>query len=131
MPRFFFDFYQSGQNIPDSEGIELADAEQAYAEAFKAGQEMWSQLLRQRHDPRRCFFRVRSAAGETLFIFPLQEVVDSCAERQTFQLGRVFNELTTTVNYARQVSNEFMREIESMRRSLQDSRALLEEEDTR
>ena len=81
MPRFFFDFVQADRRTPDSEGVELAGVDQAYLEVFRTAQEMWSELLKQRRDPRRCSFEVRNGAGEILLIFPFQEVVDSCTDR--------------------------------------------------
>ena len=58
MPRFFFDFYQSGHGEADELGVELGDAEQAYLEAFRAGAEMWSDMLVQRRDPTFCHFEI-------------------------------------------------------------------------
>jgi len=81
MPRFFFDFVQAGQRTKDAEGLELANVEQAYLEVFRASQEMWSELLKQRRDPRRCAFEVRNWADDVLFHFPLQEVVDCCTDQ--------------------------------------------------
>jgi len=81
MARFFFDFRQAGKYTRDLEGIEFAGVEQAYLEAFKAAQDMWSELLKQRRDPRRCVFEVRGGSGEILFVLPFQEVVDCCTDR--------------------------------------------------
>ena len=125
MSRFFFDFRQDGARVPDNQGIEFPDVEQAYLEAFRAAQEMWSELLKVRQDPRRCKFEVRNEDGIILFMFPFQEVMDSCTDRRAFRLHRTFEELTHTSNYARRVSEEFTRELRSLRQMLQDSRALL------
>jgi hypothetical protein len=125
MPRFFFDFRQAGEFTADSTGTELANTEQAYLEAFKAAQEMWSELLKQRRDPRRCFFEVRSEAGDILFIFPLQEVVDSCLDRREATLRHTFQQLTTTYNYARRIRDELSREMKITQQVLEDSRTLL------
>jgi len=78
MPHYFFDFRQADVLTRDTIGIEFANVEQAYLEAFRAAQEMWSELLKQRQDPRRCMFEVRNTEGETLFLFPFQETVDCC-----------------------------------------------------
>ena len=125
MTRFFFDFVQTGQRTKDAEGIELPDVEQAYLEAFKAGQEMWSELLKQRRDPRRCFFEVRNGAEEILFVFPLQEVVDACTDRTAAPLKHTFERLTHTHNYANRIQDEFAREIRSTQQVLEVSRELL------
>lgn len=82
MPRFFFDFRQGCERIADTRGIEFADVEEAYLESFRAAQDMWSELLKQRRDPRRCSFEVRSQQDEPLFVLPFQEVLDSCIDRK-------------------------------------------------
>lgn len=125
MQRYFFDFRQAGVRVPDTEGLEFRDVEEAYLEAFRAAQEMWSELLKERRDPRRCSFEVRNAAGEILFLFPFQEVVDCCTDRRAIALRRTFEELTHTSNYAKRVGDEFVEEVRTLRRALQDSRALL------
>jgi hypothetical protein len=126
MTRFFFDFRKGAEQVADTEGTELADVEEAYLEAFKAAQEMWSDLLRQRFDPRRCYFDVRNHDGEMMFVLPFQEVVDSCKNRPNLSIERTFEELAITHNYAMRISDEFRQEIQSTRRALQESRALLQ-----
>jgi len=128
MPRFFFDFRQAGHLVPDSEGIEFADVEQAYLEAFKTAQDMWSELLRERQDPRRCLFEVRSAAGDTLFIFPFQEVVDSCTDRAAptqHPMHQTFQALLETHNFAKRVRDELTQQVRNSQEVLQQSRKLL------
>lgn len=81
MPLFFFDFRQGADFIADAVGIEFANVEEAYLEVAKAVEEMWSELLIQRRDPRLCSFEVRNQSGDTLFIFPFEELLDSCKDR--------------------------------------------------
>ena len=83
MQRYFFDFRQNDTRLPDTHGLTCADVEHAYLEAFRAAQEMWSELLKQRKDPSRCAFEVRNGDGEILFLFPFQEVVDCCTDRHS------------------------------------------------
>ena len=128
MPRFFFDFRQAGEFTADAAGTELADVEQAYLEAFKASQEMWSELLKKRRDPRRCFFEVRGETGDILFIFPLQEVVDACLDREQPAIQHTFQKMTSTHNYARKVRDEFAREMQRTHDVLQQSRDLLKKQ---
>lgn len=125
MSRYFFDFRQSGVRVPDTQGVEFASTEQAYLEAFRAAQEMWSELLAQRQDPRLCMFEVRDEAGNVLFLFPFQEVLDACTGRRQVPLRRTCEQLTHTSQYAKRVSAEFIDELSNMRDMLQDSRALL------
>jgi len=64
--------------------------EQAYLEAFKGAQDMWSELLRQRRDPRHCAFEVRDEQRDLLFVLPFQEVIESCDNRkQTRAQGKI------------------------------------------
>lgn len=125
MPRFFFDFRQTGALVPDSDGIEFDSVEQAYLEAFKTAQDMWSELLRQRRDPRRCFFEVRAASGDMLFIFPFQEVVDSCTDRAAKPMQHTFQELVETFNYAKRVKDDLAVQVQSAQQVLRESRDLL------
>jgi len=127
MQRFFFDFRQNGVHAPDDYGIMFHDVEQAYLEAHRAAQEMWSELLKQRKDPRHCIFEVRNNAGEVLFLFPFQEVMECCTDRKAIPLRLTFDELADTSSYAKRISSEFAEEIRSLRQSLQDSRILLQE----
>ena len=39
---------------------------------------MWSELLRQRRDPRQCAFEVRNEQRDLLFVLMFQEVIESC-----------------------------------------------------
>ena len=125
MPRFFFDFRQTGHLVPDSEGIEFDSVEQAYLEAFKSAQDMWSELLKERRDPRRCFFEVRCAEGDLLFIFPFQEVMDSCTDRAVPPLHRTFHELIETHNFAKRVRDQLTQQVRDSKQVLAQSHALL------
>jgi hypothetical protein len=88
MPRYFFDFRQGNEICTDREGIEFPGVEQAYLETYRAALDMWSDLLKQRRDPRRCAFEVRDEKRQLLFTLPLQEVVDSCLDREPERLRR-------------------------------------------
>ena len=127
MQRFFFDFREADHLYPDTGGTELANVEKAYLEAFKAAQQMWSELLMQRRDPRRCCFEVRNAGDEVVFVLPFQEVLDCCRNHRTIPLERTFEELTATHSYARRVASEFAQQIRATNQALQQSRELLEQ----
>jgi len=125
MPHFFFNFRQGDEFAPDAMGIELPDVEAAYLEVFKAAQEMWGQLLQQRRDPRRCTFEVCSQAGDLLFVFPFQEVLDSCRDRKIMPFGKLAEQMLATRSYAARVTREFRREVECAHDRLLESRQLL------
>jgi hypothetical protein len=126
MRRFFFDFREADDRYPDTVGTDFANVEEAYLEAFKAAQEMWGELLKQRRDPRRCCFEVRNEDDDGLFVLPFQEVLDCCRNRRAVPLERTFEELSATHNYVRRVSNEFGQQIRATHQALEQSRELLQ-----
>jgi hypothetical protein len=128
MPRFFFDFRQAGVRTRDLEGIEFATVEEAYLEAVKGAREMWGDLLHKRQDPRRCSFEVRSEDDQLLFIFPFQELLDSCTDRQTVTVHHSFDQLCASANAAKRANDAFRSELIKLRDSLKESRALLASE---
>ena len=128
MTQFFFDFCQDNERIPDGEGMEFADVEQAFLEAYEGAQEMWSDLLKRRQDPRRCRFEVRDANRQLLFIFPFQEVLDACQDRKPVAIHHTIQRACHTAQYAKRVSDDFRDELRTMHSVLKQSRALLTEE---
>jgi hypothetical protein len=127
MARFFFDFCQGKVHVIDAVGLEFPTVERAYLEVFKAAQEMWSELLKKRRDPHRCSFEVRDETGQILFTFPFGEVLECCTDRMTPQFRQTFTELG--LNRARliRLQQEFCRDMDAARRTLQESRRLLKE----
>lgn len=126
MPRFFFDFHQAERRDADITGLELAGVEQAYLEAFEAAQDMWSELLRLRHDPRRCSFGVRNEEGDILFVLPFQEVVDCCTDRRPVVATGIWRDLVQAHAYAKRVQDEMFEQLSMARRIRDESRKLLE-----
>jgi hypothetical protein len=127
MPRFFFDFGQGDEHVPDTEGIAFATTEDAYLEAVEAAHEMWGDLLRKRCDPSRCRFEVRDANQDLLFVLPFQELIDNCHDRQrpTPSVDRATAAATVTTSRAKAANDAFQRTLFNMRRTLAESRALL------
>jgi len=127
MPRFFFDFAQAGVRTRDDDGLEFASVEQAYLEAAEAAQEMWSDLMRKRQDPRQCYFEVRDTGGNLLFVFAFQELLDACTNHKSkpaaFQ--RSYDQVCATATATREACKEFQREVGKMRNVLKEARALL------
>jgi hypothetical protein len=125
MPRFFFDFRQGADRCADAEGTEFVDVEQAYLEAVKGAQDMWSELLRQRQDPRHCVFEVRNGQRELLFVLPFHEVMENCHDRKTPPLRHTFDNVAEAAHRTKRVSEEFLETLHAMRRTLQESRQLI------
>ena len=129
MPRFYFDYRQGEDNALDMQGIELATTEEAYLEVVEAAQEMWGELLKKRCDPRRCLFEVRDANRELLFIFPFQEVIDNCLDREPprrpSSVDRATAAAAATTGRVVRANDEFLSALRQVREPLRDSRALL------
>jgi hypothetical protein len=125
MTRYFFDFRQGALCCPDTEGAEFPHVEQAYLEAFKAVQDMWTELLRKRQDPRRCVFEVRNEKGELLFVLPFQEVLDSCLDRQRVPVQNTLESAIESASRTKRVSDEFIEALHEVQKTLAHSRALL------
>jgi hypothetical protein len=125
MARYFFDFRQGKERCADTDGTDLANVEQAYLEAVRAAQDMWGELLRERKDPRQCAFEVHSERRELLFVLPFQEVIDNCVDRKTPPLRNIFDTATQHASNTQRVCREFRDELHAVRRTLEQSRALL------
>ena len=129
MPRFFFDFRQGEDHSPDIEGLELASTEDAYLEAVKGAQEMWSELLKKRRDPHHCRFEVRDINGALLFHLPFEEVLENCLDRKPVKpaagADHAAAAATATAGRAKRANDDFQRTLSKMRTTLAESRALL------
>jgi len=127
MPHFFFDFCQGPDHCIDAQGTEFGSVEDAYLGAFQAAQDMWSELLRKRQDPRRCFFEVRNAEREVLFALPFQEVMDSCRDRATPAIQSITETVYASAHRTRRAAQEFRETLQAVRNTLADSRAILQD----
>jgi hypothetical protein len=76
MGRYFFHLWLGDVYECDDVGLECADAEEAYLQAFLAAQDGWIDQVHQRTDPRRHRFEVADATGAVLFELPFTEVMN-------------------------------------------------------
>jgi hypothetical protein len=129
MPRFYFDFRQGDDHVEDTQGVDLATTEDAYLEVSEAAQEMWSELLKKRCDPRRCQFEVRDANRDLMFVFPFQEVIDNCLDREPARrasgVDRATATAAATAGRVVRANDEFLSTLREVRATLRHSRALL------
>jgi hypothetical protein len=129
MPRFYFDYRQGEDRIMDTQGVDLATTEAAYLEVCEAAQEMWGDLLKKRCDPRRCQFEVRDANRELMFVFPFQEVIDNCLDREPARRASGVDRATVTAAATAgrvvRANDEFLSTLREVRATLRHSRALL------
>ncbi|MHA4835875.1 DUF6894 family protein [Sphingopyxis sp. MSC1_008] len=78
MALYYFHFSDGSTLSRDDCGVECANAEDAYLQAFTTTQEMWSELLVKRKDPSKCAFEITDEAGRLLFQLPFAEAVEAC-----------------------------------------------------
>lgn len=123
MPRFHFDFRHGDDLSADTTGVLLGSVEEAYLEAVKGAHGIWGELLKERRDPRRCAFEVRTNEGLELFVLPLTELLDSCVDRQPEPRAPLAERLETR-KFVRCLSREFAREVQRTRQILEDAHSL-------
>ncbi len=125
MARFFFNFRQGERyTVDDSEGVEFRDSGEAYLGAFKAAQQMWSELLAQRQDPLLCAFEIIDGGGNSLFILPFSEVLDACRGRASVAGGAMPLPALLQALESRRIAQQSMREVAQ---ALDSARATLKE----
>ena len=125
MPRFFFHFRQGGELIRDPEGTEFANVEEAFLDVARASQDMWSELLRERRDPRRCAFDVHDADGHLLFLFPFLEALEACVDRKAGSIHSTLRQTVLRAEQARRAGDDFRKELSRTQAALKRSRELL------
>jgi len=77
--RFYLNLRRGETAVaPDDDGAEFASIEEAYLESFRGAQELWPELLRNRHDPRQYAFEITDRDGAVLMELPFAEIVECC-----------------------------------------------------
>jgi hypothetical protein len=119
---------------PDHEGAEFASIEEAFLEAFRGAQELWSELLRDRQDPRRYAYEITDARGVILMEVPFVEILESCRPVRPMRAGERprhkkaildRNDFLIAMENARKLklqSAELMATLHSARQSLEELR---------
>src|SRR5262249_20456074 len=77
IPRFFFDHWDESKLVRDDDGLDLADLDPAYLDAFKAATDMWLEALRDRYNPSKQRIEIRDASDRILLVLPLSEVIET------------------------------------------------------
>jgi hypothetical protein len=127
MSQFYFDFHGPAGVVRDGMGVECENIETAYLAAFRAAQEMWSELLVQREDPRRCSFDIRDDQDRLLLVIPFSETLDACFDRSdspsaSSQLSR---NVMKNAERARQAARRCREEAATALSSLEEARRLI------
>jgi hypothetical protein len=78
--RYYFHLRIGHTVSPDEIGLDLPDLETAYLEAFKAAQEMCSELLAEGSDPLTRCFEITDERGRSLLTLPFAEVLEQARQ---------------------------------------------------
>ena len=134
MAKFYFGLRIADTLSPDTEGVDFANADEAYLEAFRAARDMWHDLLVRRCDPRVFSFEITDGDGTVLMVVPFSEVLDSCSGRAPRALHRLNASqmrlwLNAQVNAERmgQQTRDLMVQLKSARAEIATSKRLLTE----
>lgn len=117
MPLFYFHLLVGKERYPDDLGVEFDSVEAAYLDAFRAAQEMWSELLKDGKDPTTHGFEISDADGKVLLTLPFKEVLEATRKptphSRTISASINLIELTQTITAA-------------LYQQIQDTRAIIE-----
>ncbi len=73
--RLHLNLYRGETLIPDLEGAEYANLEEAYAEAVTSAREIMANRLRHGKEPFRASFSIVDSDGITVAILPFQQAI--------------------------------------------------------
>jgi len=124
--RYYFHL-RMGQTIsPDELGLELPDLETACLEAFKAAQEMWSELLAERSDPLVRSFEIADEHGQVLLTLPFREVLER-AHKPTGTLPTLTQTLKAELEKRKILAASLQEQIKATRKTVETTRKTLDE----
>ena len=129
MPRYFFNFREGTKYSADDEGSDFDSVEAAYLEVFRTAQEMWSELLLQKRDPRDCAFEIVDGAGTSLIVMPFSEVLEACSGKAAAapaEFPRPYFDAISSQARARRLCSDLAEQVQQAHTSLARTRALLE-----
>jgi hypothetical protein len=78
VPRFYFNIITAGGPLIDFEGTELADLEQARAEAIADARALMSTAMIDGYTIFGRSIEIRNEAGDLLLVLPFTEAVTAC-----------------------------------------------------
>jgi hypothetical protein len=76
MPRYFFNLYLEGALIPDPEGLDLTDPDEAWETARATALDLMTTEFQRPVDWFACHIEVRDSADDVLLEFPFTEAVE-------------------------------------------------------
>ena len=127
MPRFYFNFRNESGLMPDFDGFECENIEEAYLEAFAGAQEMWTEMLKNRKDPRACSFEIVDKAGVLLVELPFAEVLNDCTIAKPSKIiDEVFvGKMRMSVERCKQLRSDLSAQVNLLEDTLGATRRLL------
>ena len=115
--RYYFDLRVGPTLSPDEIGLDLPDVETAYLEAFKAAQEMWSELLAEGSDPLIRSFEIADERGQILLTLPFREVLER-ARKPSAPLSKLRQSLRSELKERRRLTASLRENIKNTRTGL-------------
>ncbi len=125
MTRFYFHMHSDRGVSRDTYGIEFADLDAAYLDAFRAATDLWRELLRARKDPRTYRFEIADASGRTLLELPFAEILQQSHKAKPAPISRIIESAHGTRELNAGLADAIASQIRTAREHLAESRELL------
>jgi hypothetical protein len=125
MPHFYFHLRNGSDLERDTCGLEFANLEDAYLEAFRAATEIWAELLSRRRDLTRLAFEIADQSGKLVMCLPFAEVLETTRPRKLPVSHTGKKTLQEHVQRMNGLRVDITQEIESAQQSMRQSQELL------
>jgi hypothetical protein len=122
--RYYFHLRIGGTISPDEIGVDLPDVETAYLEAFKAAEEMWSELLAEGLDPLMRSFEI-SDGHQILLTLPFREVLER-ARKGAGALPGLRQSLRAELARRRELTASLQENVKTVRETIEDAQKMLQ-----
>ena len=121
--RYYFHLRIGGTISPDEIGVDLPDVETAYLEAFKASEEMWSDLLAEGLDPLMRSFEISDERGQVLLTLPFSEVLERA--RKPAGLAKLRQSLQAELKKHRVLTASLQENVKAAREAIEAANSTL------
>jgi hypothetical protein len=127
MPRFYFNFRDESGLMPDFNGIEFDNIEEAYLEAFAGAQEIWLEMFKNRKDPRICSFEIMDEGGALLMELPFLEILNDLIKVRPPKVADevLIAKMRVNVERSRRLRSDLSAQVNLLEDSLSTTRMLL------
>ena len=121
--HYYFHLRIGSTISPDEIGLDLPDVETAYLEAFKAAEEMWSELLADGLDPLMRSFEI-SDGRQVLMTLPFREVLER-ARKGTAGLPGLTQSLHAELAKRKELTATLRENVKTIQETLEDAEKTL------